>query len=386
MLCSVLLCNGLALGGQKRISCFLLGSVTPGRCPLSSFFSEDPLFTYVADLQPSGLTIEERRKMDRLYYPRSKEVFSEKYDIVFFVDPRLDHFTTKQFADLEYVCREAGMPSYWAISHGSENWYTATVFDVLPISTIPLQSYIHRPWHVVFRKEREPVFLPFVALGMENVVGGAHARMEVKQGAVVWADIQPAGTPWLASWKVDAHAGVSWATADEFDPYWWGVAPQSRGSNPYAIDLVTNLVLHSLERHPVQDILVRRDARGRISSFRSKKLAVISMLEWADSFGANTLSLSEALVGLDAHVAVALDHFLDQEYGASISLMDDASSALDSIADQAVRVKDEALFWVFVLEWLVVTSTAMIAGLVVWSLMIRRKIYRPVGTTRLQEC
>jgi len=384
IVCSVLVSDGFAVSGEKRISCFLLGSVTPGICPLPHFFSEDPLFTYVADWQPSGLTLEERRKMDRLYYPRSREVFSEKYDMVFFYDPRIDHFTTKQFADLEYVCREAGMPSLWALSHGAEMWYTATVFDVLPISTIPLEGYFHRPWRVAFREGREPVFTPFVALGMESVVGEAYAGMEPRQGAVVWADIEPAGTPWLASWKVDLRAGLSWATADEFDVTWWGLARETRGSNPYAIDLVTNLVLCSLDRDLVQDVLARRDARGRISTFRSKKLVVIAMLEWADSFGANTLSLSESLTGLDGDVGVALDYFLDQEYDASISLMDGVSVGLDSIAEQAVRLKDEALFWVFVLEWLVVTSTAMIAGFVIWSLMIRRRIYRAVGTTRLQ--
>ena len=369
--------------GDGRVSCFLIGSVSPGQCPLPHYFSEDPLFTYVADWQPSGLTVDERRKMDRLYYPRSREIFSENYDFVFFYDPRIDHFTTRQFADLEHVCVEDGMPSFWVLSHGSESWYVASVFQTLPISTVPLEGYYHRPWRVVFRRDREPVFTPFVILGMENVAGDAYAGMEPRQGAVVWADISVSGTAWLASWRVQSGAGTSWALADEFDIYWWGIAPESRGKNPYGIDLVTNLVLYSLDRPLIGDIMARREARGRISSFMSQKLLVISMLEWADLFGANTISLSRSLADLDSDVGSALDHYLEQDYGSAMGEMDRVTMAINEIGGRAVELKDAALFWVFLLEWLAVTATSMLAGVLLWTLMVRRRMYRRVRTTRI---
>lgn len=380
--CLILLSCSSAVA-VERISCFLIGSVAPGQCPLIHYFTEDPLFTYVADWQPSGLTVEERRKMDRLYYPRSKEIFSEEYDFVFFYDPRIDHFTTRQFADLDHVCRKAGMPSFWALSHGSETWYVASVFQVLPISTIPLEGYFHRPWRVVFRQDRDPVFTPFVPLGMENVVGDAYAFMEPRQGAVVWADVYPALTAWLASWRVEPTAGMSWAISDEFDVYWWGLAPETRGKNPYGIDLVTNLVLYSTDMPLIQNILARREARDRISAFMAQKLLVISMLEWADLFGANTMQLSEDLSSLNEEVAGALDRYQEQEYDSSIAVMDRVSVRVGEIGQKAVALKDAALFWVFLLEWLVVTSTAMLTGVVLWSLMIRRRAYKPAGTTRM---
>jgi hypothetical protein len=371
------------VAGLDRIDCFLIGSVAPGQCPLIHYFTEDPLFTYVADWQPSGLTVEERRKMDRLYYPRSKEIFSEKYDFVFFYDPRIDHFTTRQFADLDHVCRKAGMPSFWALSHGSETWYVASVFEILPISTIPLEGYYHRPWRVVFREERDPVFTPFISLGMEEVVGDAYAYMEPRLGAVVWADVHPGLSAWLASWKVEPTAGMSWAISDEFDIYWWGIAPETRGDNPYGIDLITNLVLYSMERPLIHDILTRREARDRISSFNSQKLLVISMLEWADLFGANTLELSEDLSSLDEEVTTALDHYLDQDYDSAIGAMDRVSLRVGEIGERAVTLKDQALLWVFTLEWLAVTSTALLTGVVLWTLMVRRRAFKPAGTTRM---
>jgi dolichyl-phosphate-mannose--protein O-mannosyl transferase len=54
------------------------------------------------------------------------------------------------------------------------------------------------------------------------------------------------------------------------------------------------------------------------------------------------------------------------------------------ITRDAVKLKDEALFWVYISEWLVVTAAAMVAGVVVWSLMVRRRMYRAVGTTRMR--
>ena len=56
---------------------------------------------------------------------------------------------------------------------------------------------------------------------------------------------------------------------------------------------------------------------------------------------------------------------------------------LDEAYDLALEAKDAALFWVFVTEWLVVTASGMICGVVVWALMVRRRFYREVEVTRL---
>ncbi len=58
---------------------------------------------------------------------------------------------------------------------------------------------------------------------------------------------------------------------------------------------------------------------------------------------------------------------------------------MDSIAlatDLALKAKDEAMLWVYVIEWLTVSGTAMITGSVLWTLMIRKAAYRPVAVTR----
>jgi hypothetical protein len=52
---------------------------------------------------------------------------------------------------------------------------------------------------------------------------------------------------------------------------------------------------------------------------------------------------------------------------------------------KAIEVKEHALLWVYLIEWLSVTSVALIAGSFLWMVMIRRRLYREVGTTSIRE-
>lgn len=41
------------------------------------------------------------------------------------------------------------------------------------------------------------------------------------------------------------------------------------------------------------------------------------------------------------------------------------------------------MLWVYVTEWLVVSSTGMVCGFILWTVMVRRALYRAVQETRL---
>ncbi len=53
--------------------------------------------------------------------------------------------------------------------------------------------------------------------------------------------------------------------------------------------------------------------------------------------------------------------------------------------DEAKDAKDSALLWIYVIEWMATTATALMSGVVVWWLMIRRRLYREVTVTRLSD-
>ncbi len=374
-----------ACTAEERIACFLIGSVQNSICPLPGFFAEDPLFTYESDPHQAGLSLEERTKLDRLYFPRTRQRLLEKYDMVFFADPYIEHFTPRQFSDLHYAFTRDGMPSYWSFGPAYGRVIQGSVLnDVLPISEY--EGYYHRPWRPVFRPGRDPVFLPFVSLGMENIPGEAYAAMKPRQGTEIWADMRPLDLPWIVSWQAGGkEGGLAWVYADEFNVYWWGLTSSTRGQNPYALDMMTNMILYSLDQPLLTDIQARREARYRLSTYRTEKALVLSMLDWADMFGANIFALSQELTDLDARAAEALDQYLRREYQGCISNTEEISAGLTRISSDASRLKDQALFWVYLSEWLAVSSVSMITGVLLWTLMVRRRMYRTVKATRISR-
>ncbi len=375
-------CSATVLGGE-RICCLLIGSVQPAICPLPGFFREDPLFTYESDPHCAGLDLDERRRLDRLYFPRTRQILLTKFDMVFFADPYIDHFTPGQFQNLYQAFTEDGMPCYFSFGPSYGHAIQGSILnDILPISHY--HGYIHQSWYPSFRRERDPVYLPFVELGMEHIPGSAYGEMKPREGALIWADMVPLNLPWIVSWRPGGkRGGIVWVFADEFNLDWWGLAQASRDINPYAIDMVANMVLYSLGRPLIRDIHARRAARHSLCSYRSEKMLVISILEWADIFGANTLGLSSEIASLDIEAQKASDMYLQQQYDSCVSTIGRASEKLSEIASRAVRLKDQALFWVYLSEWLAVTSACILGSLALWSLMIRRKLYRAVQTTKL---
>ena len=62
--------------------------------------------------------------------------------------------------------------------------------------------------------------------------------------------------------------------------------------------------------------------------------------------------------------------------------MDEAFLGLARVAEASVQAKDAVLFWVYIIEWATVSATSAVVGVVVWALMVRKRLYREVEMTR----
>jgi hypothetical protein len=327
----------------------------------------------------------EKQKLDRRYYPRTGRELIEGYDAMIFCEARIEHFTPRKLHDLDTAFREEGMVG--AASPGiswDSAWVPTILYDLMPVSRY--YDYVRsKPYRVIFRRELEPVFTPFAKLGMEKVSGKNWHYMTSRQGSVTWADMQPNGNPWLVSWRPGGtDAGMMWVFTGTFDAPWWGLSYGSGGNNPYVVDMVTNLLFHSFGMPLIDDIHARREARRVLYNFQAQKLLVLSMMEWADAFGANIIPLNDKLTELEMEAGKAMGLYVDQEYDATISFMESMSADIIGITEEAVRLKNEAMAWVYAIEYMVVTSTSLVSGFVVWSLMIQRSKYRTVDSTRLR--
>ena len=68
---------------------------------------------------------------------------------------------------------------------------------------------------------------------------------------------------------------------------------------------------------------------------------------------------------------------------ASRDRIDELRDLMTQIEAKSVELKDRALFWIYVIEWLVVSGVSMLCGFLLYTLMVRRRMYREVSVTRL---
>jgi hypothetical protein len=372
--------------GASQISAFVVGLVTPEHNPFSALFAEDPLFTYRAYPVCFFCSPEENRRLARAYYPRTRGELVENYQVMAFYKANIEYLPPRHFHDLDYAFREAGMVG--AASPGTSwgtAWEPTVLYHLMPVSEY--RDYVRSvPYTVFFRREREPVFTPFAGLGMEKNIGRNYHVMVAKEGSTTWADMRPNGLSWLVSWRPGGgNAGMMWVFTGTFDAPWWGLVYGSGGENPYVVDMLTNLLFHSLDIPLISDIHARREARTVLSTFRARKPLALHVMAWADTFGANVLQLFDDLDVVEKEAQTAMDSYVEQDYEATVSYMESMSEKVFAITEEAVRLKNEAMAWVYASEWLAITGTSLVAGTSLWSLMIRRRLYKQAGSTRLRS-
>jgi hypothetical protein len=265
-------------------------------------------------------------------------------------------------------------------------WQPSILREVVPVSEhYSASPYYTSTYSVRFHQERDPVFLPFLELGVEEVQGIWFCEMTARQGATVWADlvqsIAPVNRdlPWLVSWKPGGgDPGMQWVVSHSFDSWW------SEWNNPYALDIATNMVFYSLDMSLISDIHARREARRLFFNIQSQKSLILSMIEWANNFGADVVPLWDKVTEIELELEEATESYFQQEYTETISFLDSMSTLVMEVTGYAISIKNEALFWVYISEWLVTSSVSLVSAVVLWSLMVRRKAYRAVSVSRLK--
>jgi hypothetical protein len=339
---------------------------------------DDPQLVFDTYPLPSDIPDEDKRKLDRVYYPRTRGELLD-YDLMVFHGPRIQHFVPRQVQDLDHAFREGGMAAFCGLTGLGIGWEDPVLLEVIPIHERSVSPY-YRSYRVRFRANRDPVFTPFLEYGAERVFGEVYTEMYPKQGSVVWGDVVPYDLPWLVSWKPGGgDPGMIWNVAHRFDSWW------DESNNLYALDVATNMVFYSLEMELIGDIPARREARSMFRNVRVQMSLIVSMLNWAESFGANTAQLSARLADLEREAEKAADDYIAQDYEPAIAFLESLFEEVKRSTTEAVRLKDQALLWVYLVEWLAVSGTGAVCGFVLWTVMVRRRTYREVETTRLTD-
>lgn len=348
--------------------------------------SIDPL--YIPTELPGGVVMEEHRKFLRIYFPRTFEQLCN-YDVIYFPDVKI--FLPEHMTWMVRAVRERGASMICSgMSQSGENYIpliNSILADALPSNYAAVAaSSMDNPisssgiWRIkVNTQAPAPMWTPFIPLGIEKAPGACGRNQIAKEGSLVWAwfvgGFRRNDVPYLLS--MSYGKGTGWSLGDCFMRDWW-----STQNNPYALDIYVNWIWQSAGRSPAQDAMLVHSVRAIFGEYRLNKLLLLSIMDFAETFGASTANMNARLSELDHAKDEADSLYLGQDIPAASERMEGVIARIRDLIRRASELKDRALFWVYAFEWLTTTATALVAGFVLWTLMVRRRMYVQVGATR----
>jgi hypothetical protein len=265
-----------------------------------------------------------------------------------------------------------------ATPSGIEYWPDTTLYEAFPGELVnnPTQAIDGRQFYKI------AVNGPLVDFpGMEEIIinWGGHGDLRPRQGTTTWAIWRGKRTPALVSGAYGEgmvlHYDHGWDTMP------WDVKRSWR----YLPDYIFNHLSFVTGIPFPDDLELTHEIRSMFATIREQKRMAISVIEFIDKFGANPREFEERLADMESTKREAETAYIGGEMGQAADALREINTELLGISDDIMRAKNRAMFWIFVIEWLTVTATGMVCGFILWTLMVRRRLYREVDATRLRH-
>jgi len=349
-----------------------------------------PTNWYEGTFQAVGRDREDAEKFLRLYMPRTYERFVEGYDVILLSDFEVDIVSPEQFAWMELSVRQDGMGmGKYEMNYDPAHWRTFDLFRTLAVYPVFPTELIwgHEFTGVgLYAVRMEGTGRPHPVLDLPNMqtdripvdIGSGKAGYEEpRPGAVVIARYAPNDEPGIvlrsygegnAMTCVPGHDTIDWSLSE----YW-----------PYTIDFWINQAWYLAGLEIPSDLGSIHNLRQDFLSYSSQRTLALSTIDFVERFGARTRTLYEALAETDGKKRKADEWYRRDRLDESLAMMEEALKGLQRVAAESVKAKSTVLIWIYGVEWMAVTGTTILAGLILWTLMIRRRLYREVGLTRV---
>jgi uncharacterized membrane protein len=380
----------------RRVGVLYTGDPYPGVTPYLSM--QEDAFILVTPVQGSrehyaGITMEDIYKSLRVYMPRTYEAYISNYDVMILSDTNRMLFTPDQhYWMYDGVLQEGmgllmvgGYESFGA-GFGYMDWSDSLVERILPVS-VPrtgddwVSGDTQNGMYVTDEGyENEFIAsLPYDPLPDYMRTGTDGNLVIEKAGAKIlarWHSMRHDDPPCYATW--DIEEGRTYAMCHDWTP--GGGWAMSRWD--YYRDYSVNLMLYLAGRELPSDYLVVHQYSENIHTLAIGKSTLFALVEFVESFGGSGREIDQRITTLEETIFLAKEDYLDHEFEGALAKSRDALVDLEDIEVFALKVKDQALFWVYLIEWLSVSGVSLFAGTILWTLMVRRSLYREVGITR----
>jgi uncharacterized membrane protein len=322
----------------------------------------------------------------RMYFPRVKRQVTEGYDVVIISDarepffpPNIQNWIKEGVQDYGLGFLMSGGPQSFGGYEpwGHPSWADSPIGDILPVICLQDWRYESRTYHFVVPEEHTDH--PLVRnIPWKRIPLFCRNRVQAKPGSTTVGEMDdyPAGSPILT--YMDMGEGMSEAFV--FD--WGGNGPQDFHRWSYAPIVLSNMIYYVARVTIPEDTVMFMKLRNQIMSYFSMRRYVLSVIDFAEKFGANMNKAEVALKESDDDRKEVVSLYIGGEYPEALETLATALDNLDRVSGLAMDAKDQALLWVYVIEWLTVSGTGMLCGAILWTLMVRRSAYREVGVTR----
>ncbi len=328
------------------------------------------------------------QKFMRLYLPRTYADMIWSYDLAMLSDYEAWLVPTMQYEWIRRGMEEEGM----GLSKYEINWDTGGYYIK---SDIFIDLWIASPLNDAFPgsfvRGKQVAYSNGIIPAEDNPVtdlpniekynlltSGSYGIETPKQGASILATFRndPGKTPAMISRPYGK--GTSLSVLPGLDK----IDSTALKQYQYYIDFWINQVYWAASFPIPEDVNLVSTVRRDMLRYSEQRPLIISVIDFVEKFGARTSILNEELGEVDGAKVEADRMYMEQRYTESLDKLAQAFSMLGAISTKAMELKERALFWIYVIEWFTVTGTSMLAGFILYTLMIKRRYYREVRVTR----
>ena len=326
----------------------------------------------------------EVREMRRLL-PRTREELVGGYDVVV-IDAMFAFDMPPQLARwIVQAVREDGLGFMmvddevtFAGRGLAPSWYQTPIGEILPVDDRPCFHDWNQRFQIVPVIDDHPLVegLDFSRIWVE-----ANNRPTPRPGSTVIAEMSPnsprnEGTPIMAYW--DLGGGRSFAYIHRWHS---GTGNFYQWKNH--ADFLCNLIYFTAQVPIPQDLDQVHATKRMMADLNTKWLLLLSTMDQADKYGANVEPVNRELESLYGKRREADSLYIYGRFEECQSCLTGLDSELEDLVERTLELKDRAMLWIFLAQWLIVSGTTMITGYLVWTIMVRRRLYAEVNTTRL---
>jgi hypothetical protein len=371
-------------GPDGKIRVFCYGDVIEQYGSFNSYavIGTDPAIdTTLVPTRPGYLGgVENAKRNLRIYMPRTYDQMANGYELILTSDADRTVFKTDWIVWMARSVTEGGLGFEWLGSIGRPpsqeqlDWVGTPLAEFAPSYTSD-EYYKYGSFRVKIVDRDEELMK---ALPWESAPPLANLDMQIpKQGSQVWAITDhPRGYPLITYWGVGEGSVLCFASkfpngvmpwADD-----WPLFPQA----------MIYLAYRTSGRALPEDHLAFHEIMSLFFEYKSTTTVIGSILSFVEEFGGSVSQVHRLIDGVAETKREADRAYLGEDYDRCLALMEQAVGDQEGLMTRALQAKDTALLWVYATEWSALMATFLLSGVVIWSLMVKRRLYKEVGSSR----